>query len=92
SGRSCDWYLECLHKKYPCSETGDDYALTYATKFCKLYEKHHSAFSKAVQKWVDSVRKCLQVSLVPYIRPYSDLSCAELMKVVFDSHVPCYVK
>jgi hypothetical protein len=40
---------------------------------------------------VDGVRKCLQVSLVPLLRPWSNPTCQEIRKKAFASHTPCYL-
>ncbi|XP_063419120.1 uncharacterized protein LOC134701946 [Mytilus trossulus] len=92
SGTDCGWYENCLEKKYKCKGTEDDYALEFATKFCNLYNEHFSSFSSGGQIWVNSVRKCLQVSLVPILRPWCSKSCKEIKQIAFDSHTPCYVR
>ena len=91
SGDSCDWYRNCLEKRYPCEDTSNAYAIKYAEKFCRLYENRSSLFSPEGRKWVDAVRKCLQVSLVPILRPWYKLSCEDLREWAFDSHTPCYL-
>lgn len=91
SGDSCDWYRNCLEKKYPCEATSNAYAIRYAEKFCKLYDKRYSVFSTDGQKWVDGVRKCLQVVLVPLLRPWTKPTCQEIRTKAFASHTPCYL-
>ncbi|XP_068712021.1 uncharacterized protein [Montipora capricornis] len=91
SGNSCDWYRNCLEKTYPCEDTSNAYALRYAEKFCRLYGDRYSLFSVDGQKWVDGVRKCLQVALVPLLRPWRNPSCEEIRKTAFASHTPCYL-
>ena len=91
SGTNCEWYENCLEKKYQCSGTDDDYAMEYAIKFCNLYDEHVAEFSIEGQTWVNAVRKCLQVSLVPLIRPWCSKSCKEVKQTAFASHVSCYV-
>ena len=91
SGTNCGWYENCLEKKYQCRGTEDDYAMEFATKFCNLYIENFAKFSVEGQTWVDAVRKCLQVSLVPIIRPWYSKSCKEIKQIAFASHVPCYV-
>lgn len=91
SGDSCDWYRNCLEKKYPCEATSNAYAIRYAETFCKLYGKRYSLFSPDGQKWVDGVRKCLQVVLVPLLRPWTKPTCQEIRKKAFASHTPCYL-
>ena len=90
-GDSCDWYRNCLEKRYPCEDTSNAYAIKYAEKFCRLYGDRYSLFSPEGRKWVDAVRKCLQVSLVPILRPWYTFSCEDIRQWAFDSHTPCYL-
>ena len=75
----------------PYSET-HNYAIDYGEKFCKLYEENYASFSIKGKIWVDKVRKCLQLKLVDYIKPGSDVTCEELEKIAFESHTPCYLE
>ncbi|CAC5401512.1 unnamed protein product [Mytilus coruscus] len=63
----------------------------FATKFCNLYLQNYNDFSQEGQRWIDAVRKCLQVSLVQTLRPYLRLTCKDVKQLAFDSHTPCYV-
>ena len=90
-GNSCSWYRDCLERKYPCQGTEADYAVRFAEKYCNLYSNDYRSYSTNAQLWVDTVRKCLQVELVPYIRDYHQLTCPQLKEAAFDSHSPCYV-
>ena len=92
SGDSCGWYRNCLERKYPCEATSNAYAIRYAEKFCMLYDKRYTLFSADGQKWVDGVRKCLQVVLVPLLRPWMKPTCQEIRKTAFASHTPCYLR
>ena len=91
SGDSCDWYRNCLEKTYPCEDTSNAYAIKYAEKFCRLYGNRYSLFSPKGRKWVDAVRKCLQVSLVPILRPFFKFSCERIRQRAFYSHTRCYL-
>ena len=91
SGEKCSWYTDCLEQRYPCKDTEASYAVAYAQKFCDLYTDHYSHFSWKGQKWVDSVRKCLQVKLVPILRPYRTQTCQQIKDTAFASHSGCYV-
>ena len=91
SGDSCDWYRNCLEKKYPCEATSNAYAIRYAETFCKLYDKRFSSFSQDAQKWINGVRKCLQVVLVPLLRPWTKPTCQGIRQKAFASHTPCYM-
>lgn len=76
SGKSCDWYRDCFEKKYSChscKDTSNAYAIRFAERFCNAYEwqKIFGQFSADyVQQWLDAVRKCLQITLVPMLRPW----------------------
>ena len=92
SGDSCDWYRNCMERKYPCEATSNGYAIKYAEHFCKLYSENLEKFSQIGQNWVNGVRKCLQVSLVPLLRPWvDDPSCKEIREKAFASHTTCYL-
>ncbi|CAH3139946.1 unnamed protein product [Pocillopora meandrina] len=90
-GDSCDWYRNCLERKYPCEATSNGSAIRYAEHFCKLYDQNFAKFSLSGKKWVNGVRKCLQVSLVPLLRPWVDPTCKEIRERAFASHTPCYL-
>jgi len=81
-----------LEKKYPCEASSNAYAITYATTFCRLFEERRAMFSADGQKWMDGVRKCLQVALVPLLRPWANPTCKEIRKRAFASHTPCYLE
>ena len=92
SGDSCNWFQDCLVKKHPsCNERTNAYALTHAGKFCNLYRVFNSKFTPVGLQWIDAVRKCLQVSLVPLLRPWKNPTCQEIREKAFDSHTPCYL-
>ena len=92
AGDSCDWYRNCLEKKYSCQATSNAYAIKYAEKFCKLYDERYSLFNEDGKKWVDGVRKCLQVALAPLLRGWENPSCETLREKAFDSHKRCYLE
>ena len=64
-GDDCEWYINCLERRYPCRGTDDGYAIEFAYKFCNLFFDNYNDFSEDGRNWVDAVRKCLQVQLVP---------------------------
>ena len=90
TGNSCDWYNNCLRKKYSCEDTSNAYAIRYAEKFCRLYHERKALLSSDAQKWVDAVRRCLQVDLVPLIRPWVRLSCYQVRQKALNTHTPRY--
>ena len=92
SGTSCQWYSSCLERKYPCRGTKYADPLRYAEEICWLYNNRNGVFSSNGGKWVDGVRKCLQVELVPLLRPWNNPTCQEIGKTAFESQVSCYMK
>ncbi|KAL4238776.1 hypothetical protein ACF0H5_003483 [Mactra antiquata] len=89
-GDDCSWYRNCLEKRYPCKEQGESYAIDYAEKFCTLYDKHFLSFDAEGKQWINAARKCLQVKLVPILRPFVTMTCDEIKKKALDSHTDCY--
>ena len=75
---------------HPCRGTDDGYAIEYAKKFCNLYSDNYNDFSFIGRQWVDEVRKCLQLVLVPSLRLWISPTCAEIRDAAFDSHSGCY--
>lgn len=92
AGDSCDWYRNCLEKKYPCEGSRNSYTVTFAKKFCRMFEELSAKFSADGQKWMDGVRKCLQVALVPLLRPWTNPTCSDIRERAIASHTPCYLK
>ena len=92
SGTSCQWYDSCLERKYPCRGTTNADPLRYAEEICWLYNKRKSIFSSDGKKWVDGVRKCLQVELVPLLRPWNKPTCQDIGKTAFESQLSCYME
>lgn len=93
-GTDCTWYRRCLAVQYPCGGQAG-YALGYGERMCNLYEDRLPVFSERGQAWIGAVRKCLQVQLVPVLRPYSyghpPYTCYELKQYAFKTHIPCYL-
>ena len=91
SGLDCSWYESCLEKRYSCSGTEYDYAIRYALKFCNLYSETYSQFGSVARNWIDATRKCLQLKLVPLLRPWVPTTCKDLYNTAFKSHGGCYL-
>lgn len=91
SGTSCLWYRSCLEKKYPCKDTNNADPIRYAEEMCWLYNNRKSIFSSDGRKWVDGVRKCLQVNLVPFLRPWAKPTCHDIGQKAFETQVSCYL-
>ncbi|KAK7107937.1 uncharacterized protein [Littorina saxatilis] len=90
-GTNCGWYRDCLEARFQCSSGADDYGITYAEKYCNLYDDKYQDFSSLGQRWISAVRKCLQVELVPLLRPFECPTCEDIKTRAFNSHSGCYV-
>ncbi|XP_062611446.1 uncharacterized protein LOC134273239 [Saccostrea cucullata] len=91
TGGDCSWYSDCLERRFPCQEMQQtSYAINYGLKFCNLYEDHYQNFSTDGQQWIDAVRGCLQVALVPLLRPFLTITCSGIKQKAFNSHLDCY--
>jgi len=88
SGVDCSIYPDCMEKSVACENTNCDYAIQYGYKFCNLYSDNYHWFSNRGKQWIDAVRKCLQVALVPYLS--TNPSCCDFKTAAFNSHVECY--
>ncbi len=91
AGAECDWYRDCLEERHPCGNADTGYAISYAEKFCNLYNQRLSSFSEDGQLWLNVPRKCLQVDLVPLLRPCENPTCDDIKQRAFDSHSDCYL-
>jgi len=90
-GSDCGWYNRCLAEMYHCSGQAD-YAIQYGEKYCKLFSQSKLRFSARALRWIDAVRRCLQVSLVPLLHLCRERpTCKALEEIAFESHVPCYL-
>ena len=88
-GDDCEWYRNCLARRYECP-ADENYAIDYALKFCNLYTDNFEDFSIEGRQWVNAVRYCLQLQLVPYLRLWATYTCAEIRTEAFNGHPACY--
>ncbi|XP_068695635.1 uncharacterized protein [Montipora foliosa] len=96
-GWDCDWYRNCLRRKYSCDNASTAYAISYAERFCAttsstLYNYRRALLSADGWSWVSAVRNCLQLKLAPLVRPWITLSCSEIRQISLATHIPCYMK
>lgn len=92
-GTDCDWYEDCLRGKYPCSDDAEGRFITvqYGQTFCNLYSQKIDYISNVAADWIDKVRRCLQLRLVPYVRDFGNSGCPEIKQLALDSQEPCYM-
>lgn len=92
SGDNCYWYRNCLEKKYPpCKPSDNAYVIRYAEKFCRVVEEHKVRLSSDAQKWMEAVRKCQQVVIVPLLRLQTSPTCSEIRERALSSYSSCYL-
>ena len=86
----CAWYQTCLNAHSNCTGNHYEYAISYGEKFCKLFTQNTEKFSPKGELWLENVRKCLQMALVPTIEQ-SNVDCKKIRDDAFGSHASCYV-
>ncbi|XP_028396531.1 uncharacterized protein LOC114520464 [Dendronephthya gigantea] len=90
-GTNCNWYSNCLKKVYPyCENNKDDFSIMYTEKFCRLYDDQYDKFSQKGAQWINAVRKCIQLKLVPLVDKTRVRTCPNLKYTAFKTHSPCY--
>ena len=90
-GDSCQWYRQCLNERYNCTGSRYDYAIGYGKKFCDLFGTGYNQFGSVAREWVDATRKCLQVELVSFLRPWVTATCMDIYDDAFSTHPGCYL-
>lgn len=82
----CEYYT-CVAESKKCPRRS--YPTSFGRRYCLSFQQRFDAFSPEAQTWIESVRSCL-INKMESFR--EDLSCRELKKEAFLSHVPCYVE
>lgn len=83
---SCNSYL-CMEDDNKCGSNG--YYLAYAHKYCDRFSKNINKFSFYGQVWLLDAKVCLQEKSIEIAN--IGLSCRNIKKEAFKSHVPCYL-
>ncbi|XP_020614226.1 uncharacterized protein LOC110052434 [Orbicella faveolata] len=91
AGDSCYWYRNCLEKKHFCKPPSNAYVVRYAERFCRVFEEQKAKLSADAQKWMEAVRKCQQVAMVPLLRDSEALTCNEIKEKALASYTQCYL-
>lgn len=87
-GTDCSWYSQCLARMYD-SPGQADYAIQYGEKFCQIYSQSELALSSQGLWWINAVRKCLQVALVPlFTYAENDILANQLKKQLSTAMLP----
>lgn len=91
SGKSCYWYRNCFEVKHPdCKPSGNAYVIRYAERFCAVVGELENKL-QGWSRWIEAVRKCLQVAIVPLLNYSEPLTCNEIRKHALASYSQCYL-
>lgn len=90
SGTECGWYNTCLCERYNCDKGFSTEVVAFAEQFCRLYLNAYSQFTPVGDLWLNGVRKCLQVSLVPLLRRWRKPNYENLTKNAINSFSNCF--
>ena len=93
TGTECDWYGNCLNPRYRhCGERFATEIVAFAEQFCRLFLNAYSQFASLGVLWLNGVRKCFMVNLVPRLRRWQQAdSCEELTTSAITSLSDCFV-
>lgn len=93
TGADCSWFRTCLGKRYSCRPNFKDEIITFSERLCDLYLNPYSDLSRGGNIWINGVRKCLQVTLVPLLRKWrgtNGRNCKSLTKYAISSYRHCF--
>ena len=86
--KSCDFYRTCAEGQLGCGASG--YPLAYGEKNCNKFVNNLNYFSSAGQNWIFGTMHCLQMAMVPVLKPCT-ATCSSFQTAAFNSHPGCYV-
>ncbi|KAJ9656217.1 hypothetical protein H2201_008608 [Coniosporium apollinis] len=87
--KSCNFYRDCAEGQLGCGAGG--YPLQFGERKCHDFMNNLAHFSAEGQQWVFDTMHCLQLELVPLLKPCT-ATCGSMSKAAFDSHPKCYVQ
>jgi len=88
TGEKCNWYTTCLEKKYPCLNEKANYLIEFSKYLCDMYDENR--VTGVGREWIDTTRKCLQVSLAPLLQQWLSLTCSDVERKVLASFDCCF--
>lgn len=93
--RGCDFYEQCLERKFNCGEKG--YAISFGKRYCESLMAINSPHSPTEGKlspqglrWRETTRKCLQTQLLPLVDANWEMSCSGIRRFAYETHPTCY--
>ena len=93
TGTDCSWFKTCLERRFSCGTKFKREIIKFAEEMCGLYLNPYSDLSRSGSMWINGVRKCLQVALVPTLREWHKAnrqSCKSLTKHAISSYSHCF--
>ena len=89
--QDCQFYVDCVDFYFPeCSKPEDNYAKRFGEYYCKRFDANLFLFTSKGKKWIAAVKTCLQKAIEKMVPTLPKLTCAQLKRQAFDSHVECY--
>ena len=90
TGAKCSWFKTCLGQRYSCGDNFKSEVIKFAEALCGLYLNPYSALSENGHIWINGVRKCLQVNLVPLLRNWLGKKCKNLTNHAISLYRHCF--
>lgn len=93
TGTDCSWFKTCIGQRYSCKGKFRGEVVEFGEELCALSLNPYSYLSKNGRIWVNGVRKCLQVNLVPLLRKWHgtrEQNCKDLTKQAISSYSDCF--
>lgn len=93
TGAECNWYRNCLNPRYlQCDKRFTTEIIAFAEQFCQLFLNAYSQFTSLGDLWLNGVRKCFLVSLVPRLRNWHQVEdCEDLTTNAITSFSDCFM-
>ncbi|XP_028407664.1 uncharacterized protein LOC114530263 [Dendronephthya gigantea] len=94
TGANCGWFKTCLAQRFPCAGKFKNEVIKFGEVLCKSYLNPYSHLSRNAHMWLNGVRKCLQVNLVPLLRIWQGTrrqnSCKALTRRAISLYRHCF--
>ena len=93
TGADCSWFKTCIGQRYSCKGKFKGEVVKFGEELCALSLNPYSYLSKNGRIWVNGVRKCLQVNLVPLLRKWHgtrEQNCKILTRQAMSSYSDCF--
>jgi hypothetical protein len=85
---NCDYYKDCLEKKFKCGNEG--YPLNYGYKKCSKFLAIKDQFVGLARPWLTKTLLCLKREIHKHYN--ENINCKRVDFLAFESHSDCYVE